>query len=96
MSPRFIFLRHGEAEHNVAFHKEGASVFKEEAYRDAKLTAKGIEQAIEAAKALSSLKIEAIWSSPLTRCIQTAEEVFEEVDCDELYLHDNLLERLGN
>ena len=96
MPPKFIFLRHGEATHNVAFHKEGASIFKDEKYKDAKLTDEGRFQAVAAGKALSDYKIEAIWCSPLTRCIQTAEEVFEEVDCNELVLHDNLLERQGN
>lgn len=96
MAPKFIFLRHGEATHNVAFHVEGAAAFKNEANRDARLTEKGVEQAKAAAEALSSLKIRAIWSSPLTRAIQTAIEVFEQVDCHQLCLHDNLLERLGN
>lgn len=96
MPPTFTFVRHGEALHNVAFHLEGASAFKDEQNRDAKLTVKGVEQAMDVAKKLSSLKIRAIWSSPLTRCMQTAEEIFEEVDCNELHVHDNLLERLGN
>lgn len=96
MPPTFTFVRHGEALHNVAFHLEGASAFKDEQNRDAKLTIKGVEQAMDAAKKLSSLKIQAIWSSPLTRCMQTAEEIFEEVDCNELHVHDNLLERQGN
>lgn len=96
MPPTFTFIRHGEALHNVAFHLEGPSAFKDETNRDAKLTIKGVEQAMDAAKKLSSLKIQAIWSSPLTRCMQTAEEIFEGVDCNELHVHDNLLERLGN
>ena len=98
MPPTFTFVRHGEALHNIAFHLEGSSAFKDERNRDARLTGKGVEQAIDVAKALSSLKVVAIWSSPLTRCIQTAEEIFEEVDCTprDLHLHDNLLERLGN
>lgn len=96
MPPTFTFVRHGEALHNVAFHLEGPSAFKDEQNRDAKLTVKGVEQAMDVAKKLSSLKIRAIWSSPLTRCMQTAEEIFEEVDCNELYVNDNLLERLGN
>lgn len=96
MPPKFIFLRHGEATHNVAFHKEGPSIFKNELYKDAPLTEKGILQAKTTGKALSGFKIEAIWCSPLTRCIQTAEEVFEEINCNQLYLHDNLLERQGN
>lgn len=96
MPPTFTFVRHGEALHNVAFHLEGASAFKDETNRDAKLTVRGVDQAMTTALKLSSLTIQAIWSSPLTRCIQTAEEIFEQVDCNELYLHDNLLERLGN
>ena len=98
MSPKFIFLRHGEALHNIDFHVRGSIAFKDEANRDAPLSLTGVKQAQKAAETLSSLKIISIWSSPLIRCIQTAEEVFEEVDVQgsELHLHDNLLERLGN
>lgn len=96
MAPKFIFLRHAEAEHNVAFReKQDLSVFLEEQYKDARLTQVGLRQAQEAAKNLSDLSIIDIWCSPLTRCIQTAEEVFEESNASGLYLHDNLLERLG-
>jgi broad specificity phosphatase PhoE len=99
MPPTFTFVRHGEALHNVAFHLEGPSSFKDEKNRDARLTVKGVEQAMDVAKTLSSLKVVAIWSSPLTRCLQTAEEIFEELDTvtgNTLYVHDNLLERQGN
>lgn len=95
MPVKFIFLRHGEATHNVAFHVEGPSVFSKDEHKDAPLTQKGIGQAMEAGTALTSLKILDIWSSPLSRCIQTAEEVFEEINVSSLYLHDNLLERQG-
>jgi broad specificity phosphatase PhoE len=96
MSPKFIFVRHGEAEHNVAFHEKGASVFKDETYRDAPLTQKGIEQARELATRLQSFKILDVWCSPLRRCRQTAEELFEELSINKLYLHDCLLERQGD
>jgi broad specificity phosphatase PhoE len=96
MPPRFTFVRHAEAEHNVAFReKKDESVFQDEQYKDAVLTAKGFEQAKETATALSSLKIIDIWCSPLTRCLQTADEIFEETSAQTIYLHDNLLERLG-
>lgn len=95
MPPKFIFLRHAEAEHNAAFRRDGPSVFENAAYRDPALTPLGIEQAIKVAKDLAELDILAIWSSPLTRCIQTSEEVFEEVNAAELILHDNIVERLG-
>ena len=98
MPPTFTFIRHGEALHNLAWHLEGPSAFRDEKNRDARLTVKGVEQAMDVAKTLSSLKVVGIWSSPLTRCLQTAEEIFEEVDCNvrDLYVHDNLLERQGN
>ena len=96
MAPKFIFVRHGEAEHNVAFHeKKDENVFSDPKYKDAKLTAKGIEQAQKTGVALSELPILDIWCSPLTRCIQTAEEIFEEASVQNIYLHDSLLEWLG-
>ena len=96
MAPKFIFIRHGEATHNVAFHEtKDVKVFEKEEYRDAPLTEKGIQQAKSAGETLSELHILDIWCSPLKRTIQTAEEIFEEVNCGTLYLHDNLIERLG-
>jgi broad specificity phosphatase PhoE len=95
MGPKFIFIRHGEAEHNVAFHEVGESAFTNPLYQDAVLTKKGIEQARETAKQLFSYKIIDLWSSPLTRALQTSEELFEELNIQTMYVHDNLLERLG-
>ncbi len=96
MAPKFIFIRHGEATHNVAFNKsKDEKVFTQEEYQDAPLTEKGIQQAKEAGEKLSELRILDIWCSPLKRTMQTALEIFEEVNCGTLYLHDNLIERLG-
>jgi broad specificity phosphatase PhoE len=95
MTPKLIFIRHGEAEHNVAFHRDGESAFENPLYKDAHLTQKGKEQVQASAKKLFDLKILDIWSSPLTRCIQTSDELFEELNVNNLYLHDNLLERQG-
>ena len=95
MAPKFIFMRHGEAEHNVAFHEVGQSAFTDPKYQDAVLTKKGIEQAREAANRLLEYKILDLWSSPLTRALQTSEELFEELNINTMYIHDNLLERQG-
>lgn len=95
MPPKFIFIRHAEAEHNVAFHELGESVFTDEKYRDAPLTQKGIQQVGELAKKLQDYKILDAWCSPLKRCRQTAEELFEELTINRMYLHDCLLERQG-
>ncbi len=97
-SKKFIFVRHGEAEHNRAYHENGndESVFFDEKYKDAKLTEKGIEQALEVGKKLAEKYPRepiSIWCSPSTRAIQTAQEIFEEVcttGC--ILLHDGLLE----
>jgi broad specificity phosphatase PhoE len=94
--PKFIFVRHGEAQHNVAFHEVGEGAFNDPDYKDATLTPKGIEQAQKIGEALADLNILSIWSSPLTRAIQTAEGIYEEVNANDLYLHDSLLELQGN
>ena len=93
MPPKFVFIRHGEAVHNVAFHTEGPSAFLDPKYADAPLTEKGILEARSAGVKLASLNFIDIWSSPLTRCIQTSMEIFEEIDAQHINLHDNLLER---
>lgn len=95
MAPKFIFVRHGEAEHNVGYHTEGVTAFSNPKYKDAPLTEKGKEQARKAARALADMKILDIWCSPLTRTIETAEEIFEETSATSIYLHDSLLETLG-
>lgn len=95
--PKFIFVRHGEAEHNVAFHQVGESAFTDPKHKDAPLTEEGIKQARKTGEVLSEAgyKILDLWSSPLTRCIQTSLEIYEEVNLSELVLHDSLLERQG-
>ena len=95
--PQFIFVRHGEAEHNVAFHQVGEQAFLDPKYEDAPLTETGKKQVRETGRALGStdLRILSIWSSPLVRCIQTGEEIFEHVNAQQLYLHDNLIECQG-
>lgn len=95
MPPTFIFVRHGEAKHNVAYHATDEKAFEDEANRDGPLTDLGLKQAQATALKLSSLKIVDIWSSPLTRCIQTSEELLEETSAQKIFLHDNLLERQG-
>lgn len=94
--PSFIFVRHGQAEHNVAAHgPEGDSAYRNPTYKDAPLTEEGVKQARETGLALAQYNIIGLWSSPLTRCIQTSLEILEETSATCISLHDNLLERLG-
>ncbi len=94
---KFIFVRHGEATHNVAYREsQNEEVFRDEKHKDAPLTEKGIEEARTLAEKLREHIGEGnvcIWSSPLTRAIQTAEEFFEELNAgNAIYVHDGLLE----
>ncbi len=93
MPPTFVLLRHGEAEHNVGFREHGESAYMNPVYRDSALTETGIQQATSARDALSHLSFVSVWSSPLTRCIQTA--TYANNGNGIMYLHDALLERLG-
>lgn len=98
MSIQFVFLRHGEATHNKAFHQEQneMSVFTNEEFKDASLTRLGIQQARtvgeKLAKEFGMNGWTAIWCSPLTRAIETACEIYEEINVHETVLHDNLIE----
>jgi broad specificity phosphatase PhoE len=96
---QFVFLRHGEATHNEAFHRKNENeteVFTNKEFRDAPLTPLGIEQAQAVGeKLVKEFGMDgwtAIWCSPLTRAIQTADEIYEEINVHEMVLHDNLLE----
>jgi broad specificity phosphatase PhoE len=98
MPLKFIFVRHGEAEHNVAFHNPEIGKKAFTTIRDPPLTPTGFEQAKEVANTLCKIvqgRNLDIWCSPLQRCIQTAEEIYEEVSAQTIYYHDSLLERLG-
>jgi broad specificity phosphatase PhoE len=96
---QFVFLRHGEATHNEAFHRKNENendAFTNKEFRDAPLTSLGIEQAQAVSeKLVKEFGIDgwtAIWCSPLTRAIQTANEIYEEINVHETILHDNLIE----
>jgi broad specificity phosphatase PhoE len=99
---QFVFLRHGEATHNEAFHRKNENeteVFTNKEFRDAPLTPLGIEQAQAVGeKLVKEFGMDgwtAIWCSPLTRAIQTANEIYEEINVHETILHDNLIEMQG-
>jgi len=96
---KFILIRHGEATHNVGAETEGDKAYENPAYRNAELTAKGVQQATDAGHKIAKLSTDAaaLWCSPLQRCLQTAENVMKSVNVplDQMYVHDSLLERLG-
>jgi len=98
MAPLFFFVRHGQAEHNTAAERFGDSAYEDPLYKDALLTEMGHTQARAAGKILLQIHNHRpihIYSSPLTRCIQTAEGIVSTgVKASSFILHDMLLERL--
>jgi broad specificity phosphatase PhoE len=97
-----IFLRHGHATHNEAVEKDGEAEYEKFEWKDAEMTSKGFSQVDSLVSTLitplrsSGSKICAIYSSPLTRCIQTANIIQETLtDAPTITLADNLIERQG-
>jgi broad specificity phosphatase PhoE len=98
MAPIFLFVRHGQAYHNTAAETMGDAAYEDNRYRDARLTELGHHQALEAGKSIAQIQNRRkvhMYSSPLTRCIQTAEGILNGgVKASSFILHDMLLERL--
>ena len=92
---KLYFIRHGHAEHNAAYDKlQDKSVYRSLDYKDSHLTAKGINQIKEVELPVKlPRKMDRTYSSPLTRCIQTARILMGERAI--LHLHDGLMETQG-
>ncbi|CAK0886889.1 unnamed protein product [Prorocentrum cordatum] len=79
---KVLFIRHGEAEHNVAIaeaRRLGHSVpeaMGAAALLDARLTAAGRAQAEALQERLAPLGVELVATSPLRRCLQTTRLAF--------------------
>lgn len=97
MPAKYVFMRSGEATHNAAFRQKGEEAFKDAAFRDARLTDEGVNQCNETGEELSSefKQFHAIYTSPLTRCIQTAILMKQWIPCDNFNANDDLAERRG-
>lgn len=64
-------IRHGQSAFNAAYTGSGDPMIW-----DARLTAKGISQAIRAADEVAKLNVELVVTSPLTRALETTEHLF--------------------
>ena len=81
---RLYFVRHGESTANLKRE------FSNSGWKHP-LTAKGVEQAHAAARGLSGLHIEQVYSSPLMRAVQTAQILAEGLDAP-LHIAEELRE----
>jgi len=97
MPAKFVFMRSGEAAHNAAFRARGDDAFNDVAFRDARLTDEGVNQCNETGEGLGGelKQFHAIYTSPLTRCIQTAILMKQWIPCDNFNANDDLAERRG-
>jgi broad specificity phosphatase PhoE len=78
MTKTIIFIRHGEAEHNVGFEEYGEEAYSFEDYKFSNLTEKGKEQSLTLKSKLDEFNFDLIVTSPLDRCIQTTDILFTE------------------
>jgi broad specificity phosphatase PhoE len=90
------FIRHAQGQHNEAFALRGENEeeYKNPAWRDARLTTFGVEQARILGQQLSKTPVELVFTSSLTRAVHTARVAFEGRDVPMLAL-DDLRERIG-
>ena len=97
MVTRFVFMRHGEAAHNVAARSSGDAAYLSSEFRDARLTDEGTNQCNETGENLSAefTRFDAIYTSPLARTIQSAVLIKQWVPSDRFYAEDSLIERQG-
>lgn len=92
---KVYFIRHGHAEHNAAYdEKQDRSVYRSLDYKDSHLTEKGVQQIKEVELPVKLPRgMDRVYSSPLTRCIETARLLVG--DRTILHLHDGLMETQG-
>ena len=81
MKINLFAIRHGEATHNVLFKEVGMSTFFDENYYDTELTQNGFNQAQELGnKWTDKNKMNLVIVSPLSRTLQTAVNIFKNMN----------------
>lgn len=80
MSYNLICIRHGEATHNTLYNEIGMKAFFDKNNYDTELTEKGYNQAIELGKNWN-INVDLVIVSPLKRTLQTAMNIFKNIDC---------------
>jgi broad specificity phosphatase PhoE len=81
MSKNLYCIRHGLAEHNINYLKYGCKTFYDPNFVDTSLVEEGFKQAVNLGESWSNINdIELVVVSPLKRTLQTASEIFKNID----------------
>ena len=92
MTKRIYFIRHAEAEHNVAYNLYGESAYESPKFRDADITLNGISQAEKLAISMDFIPFEVVFTSPLVRTLHTSSILFKH-HCIPIIAHEDIRER---
>lgn len=93
----FVFVRHGQAEHNVAVQVEGEAAYRNPRYKDAALTLQGRQQSLATGQYLKHQigTFSVCYTSPLSRCMDTALFLQDAIGKTQTYANDALIECTG-
>jgi broad specificity phosphatase PhoE len=81
MSKTIYCIRHGLSLHNKLYHKYGSKTFYDNDYTDTMLLPEGKQQAQELARTWKEINtIDLVIVSPLKRTLETAMNIFDEID----------------
>ena len=92
MTKLIYFIRHAEAEHNVAYNLYGESAYKSPKFRDADITLNGISQAKKLAISMDFIPFEVVFTSPLVRTLHTSSILFKQ-HCIPIIAREDIRER---
>ena len=88
------FVRHGQADHNVAAEKYGEYAYWDQLYTNAKLTDKGIMQSNNLNSFFNINNPDLVFSSSLKRCLETLDYALINYN-EDIHVDDRILERCG-
>ena len=88
------FVRHGQADHNVAAEKYGDYAYWDPLYTNAKLTEKGIMQSKNLNAFFKDNNPDLVFSSSLRRCLETLDYALINYKKD-IHVDDRIIERVG-
>jgi len=81
MEKTLYLIRHGKSLHNINYEKYGSSTFYDDDFIDTPLVDEGIKGSISFGETWSEIEnIDIVYVSSLTRALQTATNIFKNID----------------